>query len=295
VVIEIRDLERSEAERVIRQAFEVIFARLSSLSLQNPESAIVRLNEAAGQGPVQVDPGLIPLLQKAVSYCQWSRQAHGPMGGNLYEAWRQGEFPPTGEVLRRGSQTALCTNIQVLPETSQVSLSAGASLDLHHFAAGSAVDRIAAQFKRAGVENAWIVVGDVVRAMGPGPSGNGWQYQLPLFAGMTETLDPIWLRALSIAAVSARRQRFRFGELSYPSFLDQRTGQPALGVQGVLVATLSALDAQAVATTMMILGNREGQLRLATVEPSPAALWLLGDDTAEPLINTYKWSALSIR
>jgi thiamine biosynthesis lipoprotein ApbE len=110
---------------------------------------------------------------------------------------------------------------------------------------------------------------------------------------MTETLDPIWLQDKAVAAVSAQHRRFRFGDLSYPAFLDQRTGQPASGVQGALIATERALDAQALATTMMITGNREGQLRLAAVEPSPAALWLLGDDTGEPLINTYKWSVLS--
>jgi thiamine biosynthesis lipoprotein ApbE len=293
VVIEVRDLERSVAERVIRQGFEVLAARLRELSRESPEGALARLNQAAGKGPTEIDPALLPLLTKSLGFCVWSRQAHGPLGGELYDTWSQGEFPPSGEALTNGLRTAACSNLQITAESSRISLSAGARVDLRHFAAGDAVDQVTDQFLQAGVTNAWVAVGDVVRAVGPGPSGRGWQYQLPLFAGMTETLDPIWLQDKAVAAVSAQHRRFRFGDLSYPAFLDQRTGQPASGVQGALIATERALDAQALATTMMITGNREGQLRLAAVEPSPAALWLLGDDTGEPLINTYKWSVLS--
>jgi thiamine biosynthesis lipoprotein ApbE len=295
VVIEVRDLERSVAERVIRQGFEVLAARLQELSRENPESVLARLNQAAGKGPSEVAPDLLPLLIKSLDYCIWSRQAHGPLGGELYDIWSQGEFPPSGETLGSGMRTAACSNLQIDTGSSLVSLSAGARVDLRDFAAGDATDLVSDQFLQAGVTNAWVVVGDVVRAMGPGPSGRGWKYQLPLFAGMTETLDPVWLRDMSVAAVSAQRRRFRFGDLSYPAYLDQRTGQPASGVQGALIATERALDAQTLATAMMIMGNREGQLRLGAVDPSPAALWLLGDDAGEPLITTYKWSVLSTR
>jgi len=295
VVIEVRDLVRHEAERVVQQAFEVVSAHLRSLSREDPQSALARLNAAAGGGPVLVDGDLLILLRKAVDYCYWSRQAMGPLGGSLYETWAEAERPPTGGVLRTGSQEAGCSNLRFLPDTSQASLSASSSLDLRHFASGAAVDRVATQFAQAGVLNAWIEIGAVVRAIGPGPSGKGWRYPLPLFAGMTESLDPVWLRDMAMAAISAQRHRFRFGDLSYPAYLDQRSGQPSHGVLGVLVATPHAFDAQALATTLMITGNREGQMRLGTVDPNPSALWLLGDGVSEPIINAYKWSALSTR
>jgi thiamine biosynthesis lipoprotein len=295
VAVEVRDLARQEAERVVRQAFEVIAAHLQSLSRQDPESALSRLNADAGKGPVPIDSDLLLLLQKSIEYCFWSRRAQGPLGGPLYEAWEKAATPPAGTVLKTGSQAAGCSNLQLLPETSQASLSAGSSLDLRHYANGGAVDRVANQFVQAGVTNAWIAIGNVMQAIGPGPSGKGWEYTLPLFAGMTKMLEPVWLRDMALATVSAQRQRFRFGEVSYAAYLDQRTGQPSRGVRGVLVATPNAFDAQVVASAMMILGNREGQLRLGVVDPAPSVLWLLGEEAGEPLITAYKWSALSIR
>ena len=181
------------------------------------------------------------------------------------------------------------------PETLQASLASGAGVDLRHFAAGHAVDLAADRLRAAGAADFWVEHSSIVRAAGAGPDGRGWTYDLPVFAGMSEGLEAVHLRDRALAVVSAHRQRFQFGDLDYPAFLDQRTGRPAGGVVAVLVATNLALDAQALATTMMITGIREGQLRLGAVVPTPAALWLLGDGSGEPLLATYKWSALATR
>jgi thiamine biosynthesis lipoprotein ApbE len=112
---------------------------------------------------------------------------------------------------------------------------------------------------------------------------------------MREPLDDVWLRDGSLAVVSTHRNRFRFGSVTYPPFVDQRTGAPASGTVGVMVASQLAVDAQAIGTAMVVLGNREGQLRLGGVLPSPSVLWLLGDGSGEPLIATYRWSELQSR
>ena len=100
------------------------------------------------------------------------------------------------------------------------------------------------------------------------------------------------LNDLSVAAISSHGERLRQGDAEFPVLLDQRTGRPSSGVLAVVLATPLATDAQALATTMMILGNREGQLRLGNVDPAPAVLWLLGDGSGEPLLATYRWSSL---
>jgi thiamine biosynthesis lipoprotein len=294
-VIEVRDLPRADAEQAIREAFEAMAEASASLDLSDPESDLSQLNRAAGTGPRLVDQDLHTVLQKTLGFCIWSQKAQGPLGGRLYGLWESAHAPPSNEMLRTPVQAASCENLVLRPETLQASLASGASLDLRHFRAGHAVDRATDSLQQAGAANLWIEHAGVVRALGPGADGMGWSYTPPVFAGMSEGLEAVRLNDQALAVASAHRRRFRFGELDYPPFLDQRTGQPASGVVAVLVATRLALDAQALATTMMVTGNREGQLRLANVVPTPSALWLLGDGSGEPLLATYKWSVLTTR
>ena len=107
-------------------------------------------------------------------------------------------------------------------------------------------------------------------------------------------VQPVAIRNFSNGQfLSLHRNRFRFGEISYAPFIDQRSGKPATGTMGVLVVTKLAVDAQAIGSALVTLGNREGQLRLGGVVPSPSVLWLLGDGDGAPLLATYRWSGLS--
>jgi hypothetical protein len=57
----------------------------------------------------------------------------------------------------------------------------------------------------------------------------------------------------------------------------------------VAVAEL-AMDAQGLAIAMLVMGPREGQLRIGTLRPRPALLWYLGTGAGDPLVVDYRWS-----
>lgn len=290
VEMEVRDLPRANATLAIRQAIATLAAVRESLSDRADDSRLTELNAAAGKGLQPVDPGTSELLQRALGYCLWSQGAEGPLGGALYALWESSERPPAGPDLETAVESAACHNLH--PESERWSLAAGSRIDLRHFASGHAVDRAMRDLLAAGATNAWIEYGSIVRAVGAGPEGRGWEYIPPIFPGMVDSLEPLWLHDRALAVASAQRDRFRFGDLSYPAFLDQRTGRPPEGVVAVLAASELAIDAQALANAMMVLGNREGQFRLGTVDPAPSVLWLLGDGSGPPLLTTTNWSVL---
>lgn len=291
-VIEVRGLPTQEAMLAVRQALGTLGAMERELSLDNATSTVSRLNAEAGKGTQALDAGIGRMLQLVLGFCVWSQGANGPLGGVLYELWEGSERTPTRDSLERGVSAAACQNLTLQPEASRVGVASGSRLDLRHFATGYAVDRAVRELREHGATNAWIEFRSVMRGIGGGPAGKGWMATLPIFPGMTEALDPVPLRDRALAVVSTHRNRFRLGNTSYPAFLDQRSGQPALGTVAVVVVSELALDAQAIGTTMIVLGNREGQLRLGGVVPSPSVLWLLGDGSGEPLLTTYKWSQL---
>jgi thiamine biosynthesis lipoprotein ApbE len=291
-VVEVRNLPAEAATRAVEVALQTIATVERQLSLDNPDGPIAHLNAASGTGPRAVADDVGELLRTALRFCVWSRGAVGPLGGVLYRTWESAERPPASNVLERGVRTAGCGNLMVEPQTRTASLAYESRLDLRHFATGWAVDSAVRGLHAAGATDVWVEFRSVIRAAGPGPAGHGWEAVLPILPGMSEPLDNVWLRDGSLAVVSTHRNRFRFGAASYPPFIDQRSGAPASGTVGVMVASQLAIDAQAIGSAMIVLGNREGQLRLGGVLPSPSVLWLLGDGTSEPLLATYRWSEL---
>ena len=293
-VAEVRDLPSAQATAAARAALEQLATVGRELASGEPNGTVTRLNSSAGRGPQPVDGDIGRMLQAVASFCAWSHGALGPLGGLLYETWETATQPPAPNTLERGARSAGCENLTLDPEALTASLAAGSRLDLRHFTTGYAVDRAVHGLIESGVTNAWVEFRSVTRALGPGPEGRGWEVTLPLLPGMTEALDPVYLRDQALAVISTHRNRFRFGDMSFPPFLDERNGRPASGTVGAMVVTRLALDAQAIGSALVVLGNREGQLRLGGVVPSPSVLWLLGDGSGAPLIATFRWSEVTL-
>src|SRR5947199_61468 len=100
---------------------------------------------------------------------------------------------------------------------------------------------------------------------------------------------------LDKAAASAACDRLQVGTATVSPYIHQRTGQPAQGVVATLAAAELALDAQGLAVTLTLTGATDGQLRLGSLSPRPAVLWLLGTGAGEPLQMEYHWGEVPKR
>ncbi|MCB1032525.1 MAG: FAD:protein FMN transferase [Acidobacteria bacterium] len=298
VEIEVRDLPRTEAEAAVQAAVQAIL-RIETLA--DPEGreagGLGFLNRAAGKKPQAVDPLLLRLLARSRDFCIWSRGAHGPLGGRLYELWglyTPASGRPTEAALATARATADCDRLGLDAATARAQLAEGSRLELRGFAPGFAVDRAVEVLREHGVANAWIELGPHLFGLGPGPGGNGWRAPLPALDDPSLPDQEIFLRNQALST-----RRFDVNPLviagdTYPSLLDQRTGQPPRGIESVTVLSELAVDSQALAEALMILGNREGQMRLGGLRPKPAVLWLLGDGSGTPVVTTYQWSHLRV-
>lgn len=302
--IEVRDLPRPEAEAAARLALEEIFSigRLVDPGLQLP-GGVGALNAAAGQeGPLNLEESVAEVLLRGLQICFWSGGAHGPLGGELYRLW-QGDGLPEVEDLRWAVAGADCSRLSLTDgERPAATLAEGSRIELSWMARGFAIDRAVERLAERGVTNAWLEIGEVYRALGPGPDGMGWLLILPPAPGDRKPVDELWLQnqALAIASKppedgdrSPRSGSTRSGgPWSSTPLIDQRTGVPARGVTAVFVVAAQAWDAEVLAASLFILGLREGQLRLGGYQPRPSILWLLGDGTTTALHSTYRWSEL---
>jgi len=234
---------------------------------------------------------LIDLLERALHFCAWSGGANGPLGGNLAAHWRAvGGNPSPPPVPVYAVETATCDRIEVEHDARTVRLAAGSRIDLSGFAPGFAVDRAVDLLRERGVSNALVRLGRICRAIGPGPDSEkerGWPVLLPTFEGYQRPLEEITLHDQSLAVVW--RADWPAGT---PLFVDQRTGAQPKTAWATVAVTEIAIDAQAVATSALVLGSREGRFRIAGLKPKPSVLWLLGRGTARPLLMDFNWSTL---
>lgn len=301
VLIEVRDLPGEGAEAALRAALAEIEAieRLTSPAGDEAGGLAALNGAAAGAGGARAaDPRLVELLARAAQFCLWSQGAHGPLGGRLYRLLRQRESaaaPADGEELAAAVASGDCSRLRVDPQAGTAEVAAGSQLDLDGFAAGFAVDRAVGVLRERGAGDGRVRVGGVQRGFGPGPDGGGWATPLPESPGLTRPLTPVWLHDQALAAVVlGPRPPAGAGE-SVARYFDQRSGRPASGAVATVAVTELALDAQALAVTMFITGSREGSIRLGTLRPTPAVLWLLGGGSGPPILTDFHWSQLKLK
>lgn len=279
------------AETALRAAFEVI---REIERLADPAGAAAdglgALNRAAGGDPVPVDPRLADMLGRAESYCDWSRGAHGPVGGRLLALW-DGTARPPAAALAAAVTEATCDGLRMAGDRAQ--LADGRRADLRAFADGFAVDAAVAELRDHGIRDGYVEIGFTRRGFGPGPRDAGWPVDLPIFPGLDRPLQRILLRDESLAVTSAVHRPLVVGGDRHAPWIDLRTGLPTRGILGVVAVTELAVDARALAGALFVLGNREGMLRAGVLEPRPAVLWMLGEAPGLPVITHFAWSKVT--
>ncbi|HEV7504922.1 MAG TPA: FAD:protein FMN transferase [Thermoanaerobaculia bacterium] len=298
--IEVRDLPREVAREAIKKAFAQI-AEIERLSdTVRPDGGLAALNAAAGKGPQKPDPRLLAMLGRAGDFCDWSEGAHGPLGRDLYVLWglrSKVAEPPNAEQVEKAAALTACKRLTVDSGKGTAELEAGSGLDLWGFAEGFAVDQATEALRQNGVVNGFVRIGSVQRGFGKGPAGKGWPVELPQPPGLEEPAGRLYLRdhALAVAALADHPLAPPEPPAVAAPYLNQRTGKAPEGILATVVVTELAADAQGLATSVFILGPREGQIRMGSMRPRPSVLWFLGSGAGAPLQVDYRWSDVSRR
>jgi thiamine biosynthesis lipoprotein len=294
VEIEVRDLPPEAAREASRRAFAEIAEIVRLTDATRPDGGLAALNAAAGRGPQKPDSRLPAMLGRASDFCFWSEGAHGPLGRDLYTLWGLRAVvaePPTPEQVEKAAALTACTRLTLNTEKGTVELAAGSGLDLWGFAEGLSVDAAVEALRQGGVANGFVRIGAVQRGFGGGPAGKGWPVEIPRLPGLEEPAGRLNLLDRAMAVASPADHPLG-GAAPY---LSQRTGRPPEGVLAAVAVTDLAADAQGLATSLFILGPREGQVRMGSVRPRPSVLWFLGSGAGTPVEVGYRWSEVGRR
>jgi FAD:protein FMN transferase len=247
--------EQPSRLKTVVQSVQAVEERMS---IFQSASELSRLNGAAPGVPFPLSPELREVLQVARRVHEQSGGAFDPTVAPLMRVWGfQGGRPtrlPDKATLRRALQHTSLAKLNW--DGDRVSFrEVGMSADLGGIAKGYAVDRAASSLKNSGGVGLINAGGDI-RAAGSRPAGEPW------VVGIRDPLrrDRIFatLELAADHAVATTGTYQQFVELEgkrLPHVIDPRSGEPVDGLINATVTAPTAVEADAVATASLVLGE----------------------------------------
>jgi len=150
---------------------------------------------------------------------------------------------------------------------NEVFLSGEAAIDLGGLAKGYIIDRAVAALRRSGIHDGLVNAGGDIRAFGSN-NGEPWRIALQNPRDRTDYLAVIALTDYAITT-SGDYERYFDPEREYHHIIDPRTGRSATALISATIIAGRAVDADALSTSVFVLGPEEGLAlveRLAGVE-----------------------------
>ena len=233
-------------------------------------SEISRFNRAETTRPLAVSSETIEVLLEAARISAATGGAFDITVGPLVEAWGFGPAgetgpPPDEETIQRLLERVGWHKIKVNEREKTVrKLAPDIECDLSAIAKGYAVDRIAAALSRRGPRAYMIEVGGEIRCAGQNTAGEPWRIAIERpMAGSRRTQRVLAHRDIAMASSGDYRNFIEKDGVRYSHTIDPRSGRPAMHrLAAVSVLDASCMRADAYATALMVMGEKEG-LRFA--------------------------------
>jgi thiamine biosynthesis lipoprotein len=280
-ILEITLLAPAAAAPAAPATLDALFAQAqhldASLSRWDPASDVSRLNRAAGQGAIPVEPELARILEASLAFTQLTRGAFDVTVGPLIALWAQagetGVLPSEAELAHA---RALVGAGQLEVVDAQASLAReGVSVDLGGIAKGWALDRMLPLLRERGIESALLDFGQSsVWALGAPPGAAGWRL---LARGPDEgALGVLTLVDQALSVSGSLGQWVVIGGRRYGHVVDPRSGLALAQRRQALVVAPNAALAEALSKALLILGEHEG-IALVAAQPGCDALLVDAD------------------
>ena len=234
-----------------------------------PESLISRINAAAGQHWVEIDPETEALFRFCHDVVALTEGAFDPASLPLLRLWDWKAKPPvvpSPAAIAQAQRLVGWAKVQRRPGAVFLP-EAGMGIDLGGLGKEYAVDRVLALVLQGGVADVLVDFGHDVRVHGQPPGRPAWHI------GLQDPMDlaRCWTGvAVSNQAVATSGDGIRFflhQGRRYGHILDPRTGYPAdNGVRSVSVIAPDCTMAGVLSTSAFVLGPTDG-LRLLSLCP----------------------------
>jgi thiamine biosynthesis lipoprotein len=240
-----------------------------------PGSELARINADAQVAPVKVDADMAQVLAASAKWHKLSGGAFDPTVGPLIELWQQagevGEMPSDERVAVADGRVGF-DEIIFSHDGRIMFAREGMMLDFGAIAKGFMSDEVARLLTSRDVGRGIVDAGGNAVAFGDGLFTFGMAD--PRYAGRDELLATVKVGDGAVITSGNYERYVTIGQKRYSHILDPRTGKPVSGeLVAVTVIGGAGVDADAMATTLMVLGREKG-MELARQVPEVSAVFV---------------------
>lgn len=253
-----------DLQRQVEAELEAVEAAMSTY---RPESELSRFNASLDPGWYRLSSATWRVVSQAQRASALSGGAFDGTVGPLVDLWGFGPSGSTHAVpekaaIRRMLDRVGFEHIAVRAAESSIRKErAEASLDLSGIAKGHAVDQVAALLEAAGINDYLVEIGGELRARGIKPDGQTWSVGVERPApGQRRVQRVVDLKGQAIATSGDYRNYFERDGRRFSHAINPRTGMPIdHQLTSVSVIAPTTMEADAMSTTLMVLGPEQGQ------------------------------------
>ncbi len=259
--------EAKQAEHAVEAAFQEVDRVDFLMSNYRSDSEVSRISRNAGKKEILVSPETLEVIERALFFSRLSGGAFDITIGPVFRLWNFRERKTPDEALLRENLKRLgYRKVRVDSAHSSVFLDEpGMEIDLGAIAKGYAVDRACQALGKKGVENFLVNAGGDLKAHGEKEPGVPWVVGIQHPRLPSEFIAKLRPRNAAVATSGDYEKFFVKEGERYHHILNPVTGKPARQCQSVTVMAPSAMDADALATAVFVLGPAKGLSLLAKI------------------------------
>ena len=257
------DIPAGRVNGLIDSAFAEIRRIESFASDYIDSSEIGRANSRSGKDSLEISAELAALLRKSLAYSDSSAGAFDITVGPLEVLWNilaaHPRVPPPDSI--RDALRLVGYRLVRLHDRMLYLPRRGMHLDLGAIGKGYAADRAMDLIARGGVTKAIVDMDGNLAIRWPGAAG--WENPVALISVRHPRVEGSFLGTFryGTGGVSTSGDFERFFILDgvrYHHIMDPSTGAPSRGVVSVTIVAPNAADADAISTTVFVLGRQKG-------------------------------------
>lgn len=278
IQIQIYDGDEDKAKKAIEESAKRIQEIENKMTVNQEKSEVIQINENSGKNFVQISPDTFYVIEKAKHYSDLTEGAFDLTIEPIVKLWGIGTEHarvPKQEEIDDLLDLVDYKDVILDKNTQQVKLNKkGQAIDLGAIAKGYTGDEVKKILKENGIKTAFVNLGGNVVTLGSKLDGSPWRIgvQNPLdergkHIAVIEVVDE------TIVTSGNYERYFMENGKRYHHIIDPKTGYPAeAGIISSTIVTDASIDADALSTSVYVLGLEKGMGLIESLENVEAVI-----------------------
>ena len=294
-------LEQAQTWHTLQAKIDQRLEAINNLmSTYRPQSDISKLNANTSTEPVLLQEEFAKVVAASLSIGEQTGGAFDVTLGPLIALWgfdkgeRRTTAPSAEEIMVRKAFTGL-DKISVNKNAFQKK-DGRVQINLSGIAKGYGVDAIAALLRNAGVKSFMVEIGGEIFVQGSNSKASPWKLGVNRptpEAGRYEIIETVALSKGGMATSGSYRNFFNEAGKRFHHIINPKTGQPVdHNLVSVTVVANTCMQADALATAAMVLGQSEFEKVLKAHYPNASAFFVHQNDQRFDTFKTANFPTL---